>query len=1093
MVNFLLGRSGSGKTTEIIKNIESCVQNKETTFLLVPEQQVYISECMLADLPATSARYLQVISFSTLGELVFSKYGGLTDKAASNAVRTLVMWHTLRCATTGESRMLSHYRGVKIDSAFTSMMLSTIDELRANSITPKMCEEISEHCDDKALSDKLSDIAAIYQLFEYNIKECAGEDEANGEHKLAKLASVLESHDFFADTNVFIDSFTSFTKEELNILKIIISSAKNVCITLPYDGHSDEPHFFSISNTYKKLQLYAKGKDIHTRLKKSNVRSDKCELQTLEKDLWNFRITKSSLPEISESDRGNIEMYKCKNEYEEIWLAGLNIKKELARGVKCSEIALITRNPEAKRGIISAVFSQLKIPYFLSERTDLSTTAPARLILSTLRCISHGFNSVDVMTLLKTGFLNVKAEDADLFEDYCYTWNISGNLFTVSEPWSMNPNGYTTSENDRSRLILKTANEVRNSVISPLIELRNQFTINKGNTTENCRALYAYLEKIKLSEQIVTAAEKAMQKDEIKEAGELLRLYDCIISALSDTARVLEKAPTTAEDLYTALDIMLRNTDMGSVPAISDYVTVGSAATLRIENIKTAILVGLCEGEFPANLSDGGILSETDKAMIEPIVNDILGEEYEKTTREVNLAQHEKAINSDELFYVYRSMTKPSEKLILSTNNSSVSGGTHIPSSAWNRITFLFPYITPLSFDLASVRAKAKEQQQADDEKKSDSTPSENQADAKDENRANDPIENYLKDKFFAYNLFGDKLSLNKSTITEYNKCPYRFWCNSILNLREQKVSEINNADSGTIIHHVMEQAIGQLHRDGILKTVNTDTLPDLVDNILKEHLIKIKCPLTPSTMYSFSRLRDLSLIMLKSVVDEFSQSSLNVVALEQRIKAGNKNSSAISPMEIELEVNIEDKMYNPKVILEGTIDRIDSYHNDETDETYVRVVDYKTGKQEYDEERIKTGEDIQLPAYLFVATLKDNKGLFGINKEPKAASAQYLSAVEDEGKTSAVRSGFFLNEDDFPKAVTPSLDKKLLGVKSRTKIEDFKNALTKDGIDKIKSTMIDSVKTTATGIYQGNISKNPSETACKYCKLKSCCPVAEK
>ena len=82
MLTLLLGRSGSGKTSYILKEIEKRVKNGEKTYLLVPEQQVYISECMLADLPAFSALCFEVISFSRLCELVFTKYGGLTDTSA---------------------------------------------------------------------------------------------------------------------------------------------------------------------------------------------------------------------------------------------------------------------------------------------------------------------------------------------------------------------------------------------------------------------------------------------------------------------------------------------------------------------------------------------------------------------------------------------------------------------------------------------------------------------------------------------------------------------------------------------------------------------------------------------------------------------------------------------------------------------------------------------------------------------------------------------------------------------------------------------------------------------------------------------------
>ena len=89
MLKFLLGRSGSGKTDHIIKEIETLVSAQEKAYLLVPEQQVYISESMLADLPPSSALCFEVISFSRLCEIAFSKFGGITTNAASTGIRNL--------------------------------------------------------------------------------------------------------------------------------------------------------------------------------------------------------------------------------------------------------------------------------------------------------------------------------------------------------------------------------------------------------------------------------------------------------------------------------------------------------------------------------------------------------------------------------------------------------------------------------------------------------------------------------------------------------------------------------------------------------------------------------------------------------------------------------------------------------------------------------------------------------------------------------------------------------------------------------------------------------------------------------------------
>ena len=1076
MLNFLLGRSGSGKTKYILGEIEKLVREGKKSYLLVPEQQVYISECMLADLPPSSALCFEVISFSRLCEIVFSRLGGLADRPVGQGAKNLIMWQTLREI----SPALQRYRGVKTDLSFTSMMLSLTDELHANCITPDMCETLSEQCDDSELSSKLSDIAAIYADFERNIAERLGESATASENKLSRLASLLKRNIVFSDCAFFVDSFTSFTAEEHAVLEGIISQSRSTTISFTYERGSSAPHFVSVSDTVKRLTRFCRENEIEHNdiILKNYTRADRRELSLLEENLWNFSVTEKNRPEVDKEDRGSIGMTVCQNEYEEMWFAGLNILKEHESGKAFSEIALICRDPESRKGIIDAVFEQLGIPYFFSERTDLSTTAPARLILSALRCIAHNFSASDVMTLLKTGLLGIDPCDADLFEDYVHTWNINGKLFTESA-WSMNPDGYTAEMSERGKVILESANRVRSALIPPLVDLKTAFSLNRGNTLENCRALHSYLTSISLSENLSLYAENALLSGDIKGAGETLRLYDYIISTLTDISTVLGDTEMTAEELASALEIMLRNTDIGSVPAMSDYVTVGSAATLRVENIKTAILVGLCEGEFPANYSDSGILSENDKKTM-----DALG---------LSLTSREDSITSDELFHVYRAMTRPSERLILCTCRSSIGGRALNPSSAWNRVKFLFPYIKEKDFDLLSVRRLAESLAQESGEESGEENGEENGEEKREEAalpsaKTNDGGDTVQIDPFYVRMLFGDKLHLSKSRISAFAECPYKFWCEYVIGLREQKVSAVSYADSGTIIHYILEKVMKTLNLDdGRLADISDSELVSLVDRLLFEYISKINCPLPPSMMYSFSRLRDLSLIMVKSVLDEFKQSLFRVVAYEKPIS--DRRPDALKPMEIK----IDDDDNSPSVSLGGVIDRIDCY--DGEDRKYIRIVDYKTGTHKFNVDKISSGEDLQLPAYLFTATLEQNKAFFGGDKEIFPSSAMFLSAEESGGSISPVRSGFMLNNDELLHAASRDMDSKVLaGIKFKVDGTTSSNAaLSEEGILNIDTVLRNTISSTAKEMYSGRAPRTPSKVACGFCSLKSTCPVANK
>ena len=1048
MLTFLFGRPGSGKTAHIIEKIKQSVIAGKKTYFLVPEQQAFISESMLADLPPSSALCFEVVNFSRLCEIAFGVVGGLTDSHIGSAERNLIMWQSLREV----SPYFKQYKNVKTDASLCSMMLSVVTELHASSISAEDCENLASKCDEIALSAKLEDIALTYANFMRNIESRLGENALASENKLSRLASVLSENDIFADCNIFIDSFTSFTAEEFAVLEEIIAQADNTTIAFQTPGRRHTgPHTDSIAYTVRKLTSIAKKRSVESEdiVLHGNSRAVP-EIAAIEENLWNFSLSKSTLPEIDEGERGSVECYLCQNEYEEANLAALEIIKAHKDGAKYSEIAVIMRDSESRRGIINAVFDKYNIPYFYSENTDLSTTPVARLILSALRCITYNYQLQDVITLLKTGLCGIDLSDSDLFEDYCNTWDIGGSLFT-EKAWSMNPDGYTVVKNKRSDKILEAANRVRTALIPPLEALKQKFSLSCNDTVQNCRAVYEYLKEIGLEKNLSSLAELELSFGNTKEAGELLRTYDFTVSVLTNISTILADAKTNSEELAAAIEIMLRHTDMGSVPAINDYVTIGSADTLRIENIKMAILLGLCEGEFPAAFSDGGILNENDKRLL-----DELG---------LELTSREDKIISDELFYVYRAMTKPSEKLILSTCLSHVGGGKLTPSVAYNRVKYILPYITDKSFDLKRISSIIESGGEYED--------------TTDHSLGDD--EGVIIDPLIVRNIFGDKLYLSKSSVTSFAECPYKYWCEYVLKLREQGQSEISYASAGTIIHYVLENLLRNIVlEDGSLPELSDGEIIDMVNDTVQDHISELNVPMTASLSHAFARLRDLALIMVKSVLDEFKTSKFKIIAFEKRIS--DKSSDALKPIELKIESNGEEFT----VVFGGTVDRIDCYDNGE--KRFLRVVDYKTGSHKFDPDKIENGEDIQLPAYLFTAAGEANLHCFGDGNDIAPASAQFLSAEETKGNTAPVRSGFVLNEADILTALGRQDD----GGKGKKKNKDA-SPLDSEEFRDLEEKFRSSVSDIGKSIYSGNVPKTPSEDACRYCSLRNTCPSAVK
>ena len=255
MLNIIFGRPRSGKTSKIISSIQESVASKKQTYLIVPEQQVFVSESMLANLDPTAWQYLKVISFTGLLELVFSKHGGLTYKKVSDGAKHLLVWHTVRKF----SHNLTQFANIKIDPAFADMMLLAIDELSALGVSPMELEEKIKSAENEEFKEKMEDLVLIYSAYKESIKERLFGDILLSDDILMRLCDTLTHSDFFAGSDVYIDSFNDFTGIEFNILQKIIKSASSttVSLSLAHRG-SDEMHTHSAKETLKKLTAFAR-------------------------------------------------------------------------------------------------------------------------------------------------------------------------------------------------------------------------------------------------------------------------------------------------------------------------------------------------------------------------------------------------------------------------------------------------------------------------------------------------------------------------------------------------------------------------------------------------------------------------------------------------------------------------------------------------------------------------------------------------------------------------------------------------------------------------------------------------------------------
>ena len=127
MLKLIYGTSGTGKSERIFELILQDIALGRKCYLLVPEQQAYISERDLSRrLPSNAGLYFEIVNFSKLADDVFRKHGGAAQISSGNGSRAVIVWETLRQLAPA----LQQYGKSRPDAAMTAEMLATLQELQ---------------------------------------------------------------------------------------------------------------------------------------------------------------------------------------------------------------------------------------------------------------------------------------------------------------------------------------------------------------------------------------------------------------------------------------------------------------------------------------------------------------------------------------------------------------------------------------------------------------------------------------------------------------------------------------------------------------------------------------------------------------------------------------------------------------------------------------------------------------------------------------------------------------------------------------------------------------------------------------------------
>ena len=1090
-LKLIYGKSGSGKSEYCFKEIAKDI-NKEKIYLIVPNQMALMAEKKLMEITNNvSLINTEVITFNRMAFRVRNEIGGAKKTNLSKSGKAMLLYDIL-CKQKDSLNFLGK------SSENVDIIGNSITEFKKHRIDINKLREECNNTQDVYLKLKLNDMITMYEEFESSIQ-----NRFLDENDVLDILNnqIVESNQF-KDAIIYIDEFVGFTTQEYQIIAKLLQIAKQVNITICTDNlmqneELDKDIFYASKNTGIKLINIAKeyGIEIEEDVKLKNLyRFKNEELKHLEENFYKIPYKKY------EEEPKNIKMFLANNQYSEIEHIATQIVK-LVRNeeYRYKDISVITKNLSIYSSLIKVIFSNYNIPVFIDEKRELSENIIVKFLISVLEICNKNWSYESVFNYLKTGFVNIEREEIFKLENYCIRWGIKGNKW-YKEDWNyVGKDEYTKEEVDR-------LNELRRMIVKPIRNLQEK--AKKDNTFFNLtKILYEFLQEMKLEETIKLKINKLEEKGFIELANEYETSFKVLIELFDEIVLVFGEEKTNFDKYISTLKIGLKNTGLGKIPATQDEVIVGDVSRSRSHKVKAVFIIGINDGEFPSVYKDEGFFNDKDREYLKEqgfeLANGSLENLYEEN------------------FNIYKAFTVAEEKLFLSYASSDNEGRTLRPSILITKMKKIYSNLQETSDIISQEKEIITKNNTFDNliEKLNDYQEGKDvediwfdvlnyyENDALWKSRLLKSLEGITYTNIpeqikpeFVKKLYGETLHTTISRLERYRSCPFSFYLEYGLKLKEKKSLKLDPIDTGSFMHEVIDTFFENVSNKKIsIKEIENADIEKIVKQIVEEKLNLTSNYIfksIPKFIILTNRLCRLVTLSIIYIVQGLKNTDFEVVGNEIEFKNGKE----YRPIEI---VTKDGK----KVEITGKIDRID-LAKDETGK-YIRIIDYKSSAKDINLNEVLAGLQLQLITYLdAVCQDKDliPAGIlyFGL-VEPKIDKGKRAKDITEEEIEQKLREHFRMNGLVLPEMnIINMMDNKLKdGEKSDVIPVKIKKDGTMDKTSKVVSRkefeiLQKYVKNTlaqiSKEILDGNIDIKPyynvktKRKPCEYCKYNSIC-----
>ena len=1020
---------------------------------MVPELISHDTERRLCEAAGdTASRYAEVLSFTRLANRVAESTGCGLLPCLDNGGRLVAMASAARQLHS----VLKVYASVETKPEFLTGIVDAVDEFKRCCITSDDLREAAKKAEG-SLAQKLEELSLLQDAYDGLCRQ----GKRDPRDQMSWLLEKLEGSNFAEEHVFYIDGFPDFTRQHAAILEHLISVSPMVVISLNCDSPgSRNMAFEKAGKTALYFINYAKKMGIPVQTEQ--VIPLPSPLNAVTERLFQGEISEKVAAE-------HLLLYRTDSVSHEAVLAAERVLDLVRSGARYRDIGIVCSDMSTYKTSVSMIFQRCGIPTYIAGTDDILEKSVIMTVLSAMEAALGGFEQRDVIRYLKSMLSPLDMNMCDRIENYAILWGINGSKW-ISD-WNNHPDGLGQAFTDKDLRILEELNEARKLALEPLIRLRDRFK-SAAVLRDQVLALYRYLTDISLAERLSDLAEQFDISGAHRDAQILNQIWEILLCALEQLYDVLGNTVWEEDTFIRLIRLLLSQYDVGTIPPVLDAVTVGTVSAMRCQQVRHLIVLGVQEGAMPGYGGSAGILNDQEREDLRKLGVQLTGGSLDGLQNEFS-----------EIYGVFCSAEE----------SIAVSCPSGQPSFLYRRLRCLCENELKQEYYLGAALTDKLEAgaflarwnagREADALGLSDIY---SEIIGKREHALGRISEVNIQ------GLYGARLHLSASQIDKLAECRLSYFLKYGMRAKERKPATIDPAEFGTYVHAVLENTVRKVMELGGFQVVSKEKTQAIADDFsgeyFEEHFGSLD---TDRIVYLFQRNKQELAMIVSELWEEMYHCAFQPSDFELAFGDQGKLPA------IELPGRFLDAQ------LSGFVDRVDVWQDNMN--SYYRVVDYKTGKKDFDYCDIFNGLGLQMLLYLFAL---EHSGYESLGENAIAAGVQYFPArapyvtsdgVLDKDEAEALRikywkrRGLLLQDERVLEAMGgEAMDGRLPFAKNKDGqiTGDIADVLQmrklRDYLFRLLSQMVDDI---ASGCVEPNpYTRGSSHNACAFCPYGAIC-----